>query len=51
MIIRNVGKTAALLRDENAAGQRGVVAHDRPDPTRLQDPDDHEHRTSKIQGL
>src|SRR4051794_33342838 len=32
MIIRNVIRTA-VLTEQNAAGHRGVTAHDRPDPT------------------
>jgi hypothetical protein len=33
MITRNASKTA-LLTDENTGGQRRVIAHDPPDPTR-----------------
>jgi hypothetical protein len=33
MIIRNAASKIALLISKNVAGQRRVVAHDRPDPT------------------
>lgn len=56
MIAEEVGKDS-LLTVQDAAGQRPVIAHDRPEPTphvgsedQLANPRDHEQRVSKIRG-